>query len=331
MNILCIGGTRFLGKHILRQLLEKKHSVSVFNRGHHNDHLPQGTKFYLGDRNQADDFLQLGNQKYDAVIDTCAYLPKQAEIAAQFFQERCECYLFISTISVYRDFDCDEITEEYPLAEWNGDWDKAVDNHIYGPYKAICEKIIANAFGRKSLIVRPGYIVGPDDYTDRFLYWPWRISRDKTMIVPDQDCLMQFIDVRDLSAFCIHLLEQKKNGIYNVTGPKEKLYFRHFLEICLQTLHSSTVFQKCPLEILKQHGLLWNFPLWEPALPELRGSSQVNLSKALKEQLAFRPLAQTILDSLDWHNSSRAKDYRIKTGLTEEQEKQCLSSLEISQ
>ncbi len=217
MKILIIGGTRFLGRHLVNSARSRGHSVTLFNRGQSNPNLFMQVDKIQGDREK--DLDQLTGH-WDAVIDTCGYFPRIVKMSAEALKDKVENYVFISSISVYSDFSKIGINESDAVGKIEDETVESMEGGAYGPLKALCEKAVQDVFSIRSLIIRPGLIVGPHDPTDRFTYWPVRVARGGDILAPDRpEALTQIIDVRDLSDFIIELVQQNVSGVFNATGP----------------------------------------------------------------------------------------------------------------
>lgn len=328
MKILILGGTLFLGKHIVESALREGHEVTLFNRGNRHELFPEVEKI-VGNRDS--DLEVLKGRKWDVVIDTCGYIPRIVEKSAEVLKNNVGLYVFISTISVYKDFSKPGVTEESPLATLEDQSVETLNNETYGALKTHCEERVIKHFPDNNLIIRPGLIVGPDDYTDRFTYWPVRIQKGFNVLVPENtNYPVQFIDVRDLADFAVKLAENNTTGTFNATGPEMKLTFQRFLDQCatfapidldLQFVKISDQFLE---DSLNEHES--NLPMLE-AKDEWAGIEQIDCRKALDAGLKFRPLSTTILDTLIWHQGL-PKDYQMKTGLTAEVERKIIQKWE---
>ena len=324
MNILIIGGTRFLGRHLVTSTLERGHHVTLFNRGQSNPTLFPDIETILGDREH--DLARLTTRSFDAVIDTCGYLPRIVRLSAQALKDSIESYVFISSISAYADFSQLGITENSPLATMPDETVEEITGETYGPLKVLCEKTVEAEFPARTLIIRPGLIVGPYDPTDRFTYWPVRVARGGALIAPEKpEVPVQIIDGRDLANFTLRLVEQKATGDYNATGPDYDLTLGAMLETCKQVSGSDAVLRWASVEFLSQHNVApWSdMPVWVPDTPDEAGFSKVDVSKAIAAGLTFRPLAETVRDTLAWA-SDRGPGYPWRAGLTEEREAELL-------
>lgn len=314
MKLLIIGGTRFVGRHIVEEALKHNHHVTLFNRGN-NKHIFPNVDYLHGDRNS--DVSQLKSHHFDAVIDTCGYTPQQLALTNQVLKG-IKHYTFISTISVYADplelfaNEDDALKElEQPTTE--------VTNESYGPLKVLCEEDIQKNFPQ-SLILRPGIIVGPYDPTDRFSYWVWRIKQGGTIAVPGRmNAPLQFIDARDLAVFTLDAIEKSLTGIFNVVTPPNSLCFGDLVNTALQITHANTEVKWINEAFLETHESL-DFPLWVPEA--YQSWWQVSSRKAVENGLQFRNLEITITDTLYWLSTLR--DYQPKAGLSKDQEKTLL-------
>src|ERR1700680_3656687 len=246
LRILILGGTGFTGPCQVRYALARGHKVTTFNRGKtHPGELPTEVEQLVGDRNGKLDALR--NRQWDVVIDNPTTLPIWVRDAAQILKGNVERYAFISTISVYADTS-KGVDENAPLTKYDGpdpfketlEAMKASGYKTYGPLKALSEKEAEKWFPGKSLIIRPGLIVGPRDETDRFTYWPVRIDRGGEVLAPgNPEDPVQFIDGRDLGEWTIRMVENREPGIYNATGPAKPLGIGGMLDGIKSALNAS--------------------------------------------------------------------------------------------
>ena len=328
MKILIIGGTRFLGRHLVESALARGHEVTLFNRGKSNPDLFKQVQTIRGDREK--DLDQLSGQ-WDAVIDTCGYFPRIVRMSAEALKDKVRSYVFISSISVYDGFGKIGINESDPVGTIADETIEEITGESYGPLKALCEKAVQDVFGDRSLIIRPGLIVGPNDPTDRFTYWPVRVARGGDVLVPEKPAApIQIIDVRDLSDFVIELLQQNVFGVFNATGPEHELTLGTMLEACKRVSGSDANFKWASVEFLNQNQIApWSdMPAWVPDTPEDAGLSRVDISKAIRAGLKFMPLEKTIRDTLEWEKS-RPSDHEWRAGLKPEREKELLRLLDV--
>jgi 2'-hydroxyisoflavone reductase len=326
MNILIVGGTRFLGKALVEAAAERGHTISLFNRRQTNpDWFPKIEKLQ-GDRNQ--DLSAMIGRRWDAVIDTCAYLPRQVLYLLEVIGRGIDHYTFISSISVYADFSQPGLNEDSPVATISDPAIEEITDETYGALKVLCEQAAENALPGRVLTLRPGLIVGPFDPTDRFTYWPVRVARGGEILVPDSEVWnTQIIDVRDLAEWNINLVEQGATGIFNATGPAQPLTFGRLLKISQDVTQSDARLIWASPQFLLDRGIKpWSdLPLWLPG-PENAGADQVSIQKALAASLTFRSLEKTIRDTLAWEHT-RPPDHPWRAGLTSEKETELLNTL----
>ena len=327
MRILVIGGTRFLGRHLVEAALARSHEVTLFNRGKSNPDLFPQLETIIGDREH--DINKLEGRIWDAVIDVAGYLPRIVRLSAEVLKAYVGRYVFISSISVYGDFKKVGIDESDPVGKLQDETIEEITGETYGPLKALCEQTVQDIYGERALIVRPGLIVGPHDPTDRFTYWPVRVARGGDVLAPQKaEAAIQVVDVRDLSDFILKLIEESASGIYNATGPEYELTIGKLLEVSKQVSGSDSDFKWASVEFLNQHKVEpWSdMPTWIPDDEEGVGFSRVDVSKAIHAGLKFRPLEETVRDTLEWANT-RPADHEWRAGLTAEREAQVLAAL----
>lgn len=328
MRILIIGGTKFVGRHIVEAALARNHEVTLFNRGQSNPELFPQVRKIVGDRER--DLGLLEGQIWDAVIDVVGYLPRLVRLSAEVLKQNVSRYVFVSTISVFEDFRKVGITESDPLAKLADETVEERGGETYGPLKALCEQAVQDIYGEHALIVRPGLVVGPHDPTDRFTYWPVRVSRGGEVLAPERpQAPIQVIDARDLAEFIVRLTEEHVSGIYNATGPDYELTIGRLLEVCKQVSNSDATFRWASLEFLNQNNVQpWSdLPVWIPAQGETEGFTRFDLSKAIGAGLKFRSLEETVRDTLAWAQT-RPADHEWRAGLKPEREQELLRLLE---
>jgi len=327
MKILIIGGTKFLGRHLVDSALARGHAVTLFNRGKTNPNLFPQVETILGDREH--DLEKLAGREWDAVIDVAGYFPRIVRLSATGLERNVGRYVFISSISVYSDVSKVGIDESHPVGTIEDETIEEITGESYGPLKVLCEKATLETYGERGLVIRPGLIVGPHDPSDRFTYWPVRVARGGEVLTPEGRAVpVQIVDVRDLSDFIIKLIEEKASGIYNTTGPDYELTLGAMLEACKQVSHSDAKFRWMSVEFMKQNKVEeWSdMPAWVPDNAENQGFSRVNVSRAIKAGLKFRPLEETIRDTLAWANT-RPADHEWRAGLKAERERELLGLL----
>jgi 2'-hydroxyisoflavone reductase len=333
LRILILGGTGFTGPSQVRYALSRGHKVTTFNRGKtHPGELPNEVEQLFGDRNGQLDALK--GRKWDVAIDNPTTLPAWVRDAAQILKGNVERYVFISTVSVYADTN-NGVDETAPLAKYDGpdayketlEAMKVSGYKTYGPLKALSEKETEEWFPGKTLIIRPGLIVGPGDETDRFTYWPVRIDRGGEVLAPGTSGdSVQFIDARDLAEWTIRMVENRETGIYNATGPTKPLGIGDMLEEIKGALHSDAKFSWAPADFLHQQKVeAWSdMPVW--AGDEL-GLARTKIDRARAKGLTFRPLAETAPDTLAWFKSlPQDRQSKLHAGLTPEREAEVLAA-----
>lgn len=328
MNFLILGGTVFLGRHLVEAALERGHQVTLFNRGQHNPDLFPNVEKLRGDRdpNVGDGLSALANRRWDVVIDTCGYFPRIVQASAELLADAVDRYVFISSISVYTDFSQPGLDESAPVGVLEDPAVEEITGETYGPLKALCEQAAEAAMPGRVLNIRPGLIVGPHDPTDRFTYWPVRVSRGGQVLCPSRpDYPEEVIDVRDLAEWTIRMAEEGKTGVYNATGPDYPLTLGEVVETSRSVSGSDATFVWVGSDFLLEQGVQpWmELPLWIGESPEYAGFARVNCNRAFADGLTFRPLAETIQDTLAWA-ASRPQDYTWRAGLTAEKEAELL-------
>ncbi len=336
MNILILGGTGFTGPDQVKYALSRGHKVTVFNRGKTNPgELPKGVEQLIGDRNGQLDALK--NRKWDVAIDNPTSVPVWVRDAAQVLQGNVERYVFISTISVYAD-NTKPNDESGALAKYEGEdamketRDTLIASKftLYGPLKVLSEKEAEKWFPGKTLIIRPGLIVGPGDQSDRFTYWPVRIDRGGEVLVPgDPKDPVQYIDARDLAEWTIRMVENRETGIYNATGPAEEIGVGAMLDGIKTALKSDAKFTWADADFLEAQKVEgWSdMPVWVSPKGDERGLSRTSIKKALSKGLIFRPLAETARATLAFFKTLPAdRQATMKAGLTKEREAELLAA-----
>jgi len=337
MKILIIGGTRFLGRHLVTVALARDHHVTLFNRGNYSTHVDVET--IKGDRHT--ELHKLKARRWDAVIDTCGHLPRAVRAAAEALADSVNRYVFISSQNAYADVSVPDITEDYPRATLTDEQLKqanAIDTtgqasygSLYGGLKALCEQAAEEVMPGRLLILRPGLIVGPYDYTDRFTYWVVRVASGGEVLAPGRpERFIQFIDVRDLAEWTIRMIERSAAGAYNTHGQPSTLTMQGLLDECKNLSQSDAQFVWASEEfLLEQQVAAWSeMPLWLPeeAAPHLRGFMFISPRKAIGEGLAFRPVEETIRDTLAWYQTHQPNE-PLKAGLNSDKERALLAKL----
>jgi 2'-hydroxyisoflavone reductase len=324
MRLLILGGTQFLGRHLIDAALARGHQVTTFTRGNRDEVLPLAVERLTGDRDG--DLGALAGQSWDAVIDTSGYVPRVVGASARLLADQAGYYVFVSTVSVYKDWPgASAIDESSPVSVLEDPTVEEVNGETYGALKALCEREVEAAFGDRCAIVRPGLIVGPYDPTNRFTYWPDRVARGGEILAPGRpERPVQIIDARDLADWLVTLAERKMTGVYNATGPDYALTMTHALEVVRNVSESDTHFTWVSDEFLERNevGAWMELPLW---IPEKEGSGvgDVNCKRALAAGLTFRPVEESVLDTLAWRKTL-PDDAEWPAGLKPERERELL-------
>ena len=333
MRILILGGTGFTGPYQVRYALSRGHKITTFNRGKtHPGELPAEVEQLIGDRNGRLDALK--NRQWDVVIDNPTTLPAWVRDAAQVLKGNVDRYVFTSTISVYGEVKTG-VDENAPTENYTGadpyketlEAMKAGGFKTYGPLKALSEKEAEKWFPGKTLVIRPGLIVGPRDETDRFTYWPVRIDRGGEMLAPgDPNDPVQFIDARDLAEWTIRMAENRETGVYNATGPSKPLGVGGMLDQIKTAEKSNGEFLWVDEDFLtKQNVSPWSdMPVWAG---RESGIAKTNINRAMSKGLTFRPLADTARDTVTWFKSlPQDRQSKMRAGLTPAREAEVLAA-----
>ncbi len=325
MKILILGGTHFVGRHLADAALARGHELTLFNRGRRSAGLFPEAEHLTGDRDGADLELLRG-RTWDAVLDTCGYVPRIVKQSAGLLAETVFRYVFISTISVYAEFKTPNQDETAPLGVLH-DADTEDVTAAYGPLKVECERAVEEALPGRALIIRPGFIVGPFDPTDRFTYWPRRIAAGGDVLAPGAPSQpVQVIDARDLAEWTLEMVEREETGTYNATGPDYGLTLGAVLETCREASGSDARLRWVPDTFLKENDADSTrlLPFYIPASSGMDGLMTANIEKSVAQGLTFRPLAETIAETLAW-DKTRPADVPLKVGMSLEQERELLA------
>jgi 2'-hydroxyisoflavone reductase len=337
LRILILGGTGFTGPEQVRYAVGRGHKVTVFNRGKtKRGEIPEGVEQLVGDRNGQLDALK--GKQWDVVIDNPTTLPVWVRDAAEILKGNVDRYVFISTISVYAEHGTPGKDETAELAKYNGpdpyketmETMRASGFQLYGPLKALSEQEAEKWFPKKTLVIRPGLIVGPNDQTDRFTYWPVRIDRGGEVLAPGNPTdPVQIIDARDIAEWTIRMVENGETGIYNATGPAKPLGMGEMLEGIKGALKSDAKLTWVNAQFLEQQKVApWSdMPVWIPPQGEMGGMGRTSIAKALAKGLTFRPLEVTARDTLAYFKSlPPERQAELKAGLKPEREKEVLEA-----
>ena len=332
LTVLILGGTGFIGPHFVEVLRGAGHKLTLFNRGKRNPGLFKDIEALTGDRNGQLDALR--NRDWDIVIDDSGYIPKQVKLTADLLKGHVKHYIFVSSISAYADLATPGINEDYKLATLADPNVEKVDDATYGGLKALCEQTVEQTYGKNCAIIRPTYIVGPGDTTDRFTYWPVRASRGGEMLAPGSASdPIQIIDARDLADFMRLVVEQRIPGRYNLCNPPGAVTMGDVLDTTKRLTKANTKVVWASPEFVMQEKLLESgeIPIWSPTTGESAGASLVSSARAVSRGLRFRSLETTIRDTLAWQNARpAAQQQKMRAGFTAQRETELLKKLAVA-
>lgn len=316
LRILILGGTGFLGPHVVRYARERGHQVTIFNRGRSEPELFQGSfagvEYLIGDRNEPGGLAALEGRTWDAVMDHSGQNVQWTRDSATLLKDAAGLYLYVSSTGVFTPYRATNIPEDGPILLSDT---PPRDPPSYGVMKALSEEATLEAFGRRAVVVRPGYIVGPGDPTDRWTYWPMRISRGGEIPVTSRrDDPVQYIDVRDLTEWMVHLLEEGTVGTFNAVGPRRRQTLAEFVygvaattsvDLTWTWVDDHDWLERYPFRTLSSGetgGLTYSVPWVLPRGDQL-GHMQIDNGKARAAGLTYRPLADTVRDTVQWRSS----------------------------
>ncbi|MET4728444.1 2'-hydroxyisoflavone reductase [Lysobacter enzymogenes] len=333
LKLLVLGGTGFLGPHFVEAARKRGHTLTLFNRGKTNPDKFSGEDYrdieqLHGDR-KTDLTALAGERQWDAVLDTSAYIPADVTRSAKLLAPKIKQYVLVSTISVYAKNDVPS-DENSPLAVLADPTVDKVSNETYGGLKALCEKAAEAELPGRATVVRPGLIVGPGDNSDRFTYWPARADRGGEILGPGsaQDPT-QFIDVRDLAAFLLTTIERGQFGIYNADGAPGALTMGALLRESQRASGKKSSVTWVPADFLEALKVsAWgDMPAWIPARGEYAGFGRTSVSKARAAGLTYRPLRETVRDTLAWWRKlPEERRAKPKAGLSAQREGEVLAA-----
>lgn len=326
MNILVIGGTGFVGRHLVDRLLLHGHTITLFNRGKSAPGIFPGVEHLSGDRDVSHNVLK--NRRWDAAIDTNGRRPRAALEAARLLKPNVGHFSFISSISAYAAMQpyankqgVDLLTEDSELAELKPADIDDTSMMTYGSRKAVCEQWIQKELDDNVLIIRPGLIIGPWDSTDRFSYWPIRMAEGGTLATPGSGKdPVRFIDARDLANWLVDLIEKRLYGIYNCIGPQSTM--SEMLNECRTAVNPQCDFRWIDEKILEREQIKpWSdMPVWAP------GMISVDHTKAAAFGLRARSVAESSVDIVNWAKSQNLCR-PLKAGLSKEREDALLTNI----
>ena len=332
MKLLVIGGTLFLGRHLVDAALAAGHQVTLFNRGRTNPDLYPGVETLRGDRTT--DLQLLDGRRWDAAVDTCGYLPGPARASAERLRHAVGHYTFISSISVYEGSPPAGAGESTPLQTHpEGAPVEEFRAEHYGSLKVLCEEAVEQALGARALIVRSGLLAGPCDPTGRLPYWIQRVAEGGEVLAPGSPARpLQLIHARDMAGWILRMAEDGRGGTFNVTGPDYPLTMGALLDTIGAVTGAEARVTWAPERFLLDQGVApWTeLPLWLPE--EWGGMLNVGIERAIGAGLAFRPLEETIRETHDWMRAgwslgTLASGMPLGAGLTREREAALLAAL----
>jgi 2'-hydroxyisoflavone reductase len=325
-TLLILGGTGFIGPHLTELALARGWKVTHFNRGRRDAEV-ENVETLIGDRNGQLDVLK--GRRWDAVVDNTGYIPKYCKMSADLLAPNTGHCLYISSISAYASFEKPN-DEDSPTGVLENLDQEEITDESYGPMKAQCEKYVIDAYGKRASVVRPGYIVGPLDPTDRFTYWPVRVARGSDMAAPGTPAdPIQIVDVRDLVGFMLALVERGTTGFYNAVTPPRELSMGKLIDRSLAITGADTqvtwIDEDFLAAQLKPEEM--NFAPWGPMRGAEAGASLTGIERSVAEGLRSRPLDETIRDTLAWHETRPAeRKSALRSGLTTEREAELLAA-----
>lgn len=325
MKVLVLGGTLFLGRHVVEAALSRGDETAIFNRGCTNPDLLPEVEHLQGDRD-AGDLDALRGREWDAIVDTSARVPRWVRDTARLAADTGAQYTFVSSISVYRDLSAAGTREDAAVHTLEDETVEEIsDAETYGALKALCERTLEQELPGRGLAVRAGLIVGPYDNTGRFTYWVHRLARGGEVLAPEpRDQPVQFVHARDLADWLLASAERRLAGVFNATGPETPITLGQLLDACGELAESPVTLRWVDERFLVEQGVEeWSdLPLWiAPGVKkEIAGLMSVDVSLALAEGLRFRPLEQTVRDTL------AQAELTPGAGLTPEREQELLAA-----
>ncbi len=329
IRILILGGTGFIGPYQVRYALERGHTVTLFNRGRTNTHLFPGVERLVGDRNGQ--LAALAGQTWDAVIDNSRANPEWVRLSAEFLKDSVDRYFYVSSRSAYADTSRVPMTADAPTFTYEtAGISRDAERLPYGLAKALSERVAQRIFVGRVNIVRPGLIIGPDDESDRFTYWPVRIQRGGEVLAPgDGSDPVQIIDVRDLTEWMIRMAEDGTAGVFNGIGPGTPRPMAELLYGIRGVTTAETTFTWVNLEFLTEIGVrpYSHMPVWRPPTEGYEGFARFDLAPEIEAGLTFRPLAVTARDTLEYHFSrSPERQANLRAGISADREAEVLAA-----
>jgi 2'-hydroxyisoflavone reductase len=324
-RVLILGGTGFIGPHTIEALSRNGHQITLFNNDKESAKKFPRVESLFGDRDGK--IEALNGRNWDVVIDNSGYVPRLVKLTADALKDRVGHYIFISSISAYADLTKPGIDEDYPLGKLKDPGVEQITDETYGPLKAACENVVREVYGSRQTVIRPTYIVGPGDPTDRFTYWPVRVSRGGEMLAPGKSGdPAQFIDVRDLAEFIAACAEHRHAGDFNLCNPPRSVSMGQLLDSSRKISRADTKVVWVDEKFIEAQQFKGNeIPIWSPTQGEFAGAALVESDRAVAKGLKFRPLDVTVRETLAW-DATRSPERRekLRAGLTADQERKLL-------
>ncbi|MEM7229696.1 MAG: NAD-dependent epimerase/dehydratase family protein [Planctomycetota bacterium] len=334
LDLLILGGTGFLGPHFVDYAIARGHNVTLFNRGRTNPHLFPDLEKIRGDR-RAGDLSNLqaevdNGRRWDAAIDTSCYYPRVVHEMMNVVDKCIKHYTVVSSISVYADPSQQGFDETAPVGRIENTDTEEITGETYGPLKALCEEAAEMRMPGKVANIRPGLIVGPMDQTDRFTYWPVRIRKGGEIMAPGNPSdPVTYIDVRDLAAWMVRCCENNTTGVFNANGPIEPIAVAELLYGCKAVSSGRARFTWVDTEFLTEHGVgAWmDMPVWLPPTSPASGFHSLKVDRAIEAGLTFRPLADTVRDTLAWWDTlPEDRTAELRAGIEPDREAEVLAA-----
>lgn len=341
LKILVLGGTGQTGPQFIRRATAHGHEVTMFNRGNRSGEMFPDLECLVGDRypDQGEGLTALEaavseGRQWDVVLDVWPHIPKLVEATASLLKDNAKRYMFVSSMSVYVDSSVKNQDESAEVGQAPDADDKEFTWDLFGPFKAECENRVRKHFPGRNTIYRPGLIVGPRDFSFRGGYWPVRVRKGGEVLAPgDGSTVIQIVDGRDLAAFELHCMEHGTHGTFNVAGPHphNPLTMKRLLETCRRVSESDATFTWVPADFLGEHsvGPWMQMPCWLPSDGDYAGFGSRSIEKAVNAGLTFRPLSETVEDTLQWFDAlseERRAGVEQRAGISAEKEAEVLDA-----
>jgi 2'-hydroxyisoflavone reductase len=335
LELLVLGGTGFLGPAFVRAAQARGHKLTLFNRGRTRPGLFPDVARLQGDRDpkKGEGLKALEGKRFDAVLDNSGYYPRMVRASAELLAPNVGQYVYISSVSAYASDKTPHEDESGPTAKLADPTVETMGKEFenYGGLKRACEEAVEAALGERATVIRPGYIVGPEDPTDRFTYWPVRYSRGGQMLAPGTPAdPLQVIDVRDLAEWIVLLLERQVTGTFNAVGPAKPWSVGGVIDTCRKVTRARTQVTYVPADFLASQGEKNDgeaIPIWLPPTDKTAGGHLRSNARAVKAGLKFRPVDATVRDTLKWFQGlPEERKGKLRAGLSPEREQALLAA-----